>query len=58
MNYYDNFQSDTVNVLKKLNEDLIQEEKKEVVDKYKILKLKQQILMKGLEMSIPFNKYL
>lgn len=52
MNYYDNFQPETINSLKKLNDDLIQEEGRDIVDKYKVLKLKQQILMKGLELSV------
>jgi hypothetical protein len=58
MKYYDNLQPDVIHSLKELNDKLMEEEKKDVVDKYKILKLKQQILMKGLEMPIAFNKYL
>ena len=56
MNYYNNSQMDVINSLKQLNDDLIKEEKKDNVDKYKILKLKQQILMKGLE--LPIKRYL
>lgn len=58
MKYYDNFQPDVVNTLKKLNDELLKEEKKDVVDKYKILKLKQQILMQGLGLSFWVNKNL
>jgi hypothetical protein len=58
MRYYDNFQPDVIHSLKELNDKLMEEERKDVVDKYEILKLKQQILMKGLKLTIPFNKYL
>lgn len=51
MNYYDNFNPDVVKDLRKLNEELLQEEGKSEIDKYKILKLKQQILIKGLKMT-------
>jgi hypothetical protein len=55
MNYYDKFPLDSVHILKDLNEKLIEEESKDIVDKKNILKIKQQILMKGLEMSVGFN---
>ena len=55
MKYYDNFQPEVIHSLKELNDKLMQEEKKDVVDKYEVLKLKQKILMKGLEISIPFS---
>lgn len=55
MSYYDRFSSEAVKVVKELNDKLIAEEKKDTPDKEKILKLQQQILMKGLEMSVGFN---
>lgn len=57
MSFYEQFSPDVVQKLKTLNEELINEEKKEIIDKQKILKLKQQILMKGLELSVNFNPY-
>jgi hypothetical protein len=57
MSFYEQFSPDVVQKLKTLNEELISEEKKEIIDKQKILKLKQQILMKGLELSVNFNPY-
>lgn len=57
MSFYEQFSPDVVQKLKTLNEELISEEKKENIDKQKILKLKQQILMKGLELSVNFNPY-
>jgi hypothetical protein len=59
MNYYDRFSPDVLHILKKLNEDITEEEKQEKPNNEKILKLKQQILMKGLEMSagLTINKY-
>jgi hypothetical protein len=55
MSYYDRFSSEAVKVVKELNDKLIAEEKSNTPDKEKILKLQQQILMKGLEMSVGFN---
>lgn len=55
MSYYDRFSSEAVKVVKELNDKLIAEEKNDTPDKEKILKLRQQILMKGLEMSVGFN---
>lgn len=49
---YENFSPEVINTLQKLNEELLKEEKKDILDKEKILKLKYQILMRGLEMSI------
>lgn len=59
MNYYDRFSPDVLHTLKELNESITEEEKQEKPDNKKILKLKQQILMKGLEMSVGLttNKY-
>ena len=59
MSYYNRFPSDLLNTLKKLNDEIINEEKQEKPDAEKILKLKQQILMKGLEMSagLPMQNY-
>jgi TRAP-type mannitol/chloroaromatic compound transport system substrate-binding protein len=51
MSYYDRFSPEVLSTLKKINDELINEEKQEIPDTEKILKLKQQILMKGLEMS-------
>jgi hypothetical protein len=55
MNHYEYFSPDAIRVLKKLNDEMLEEEKKCSPDKNKILKLKQQILMKGIEMSNGFN---
>lgn len=55
MNYYDKFPSDSIKIIKNLNDELIKEEKTDNPDNAKILKLHQQILMKGLEMSVGFN---
>ena len=55
MNIYENFSPDSLRVLKNLNDDMMKEEGKENPDNKKILKLKQQILMKGIEMFSGFN---
>ena len=55
MNYYNNFSSQDLNTLIELNNKVLDEEKKNIPNKKEILKLKQQILMKGLEMSVGFN---
>lgn len=55
MDYYNRFSPDVLHKLKELNDNLIKEENETNPDKNKILKLKQQILMKGLEMSVGFN---
>lgn len=55
MSYYDKFSSESIKTIKELNDKLIKEEKNDIPDKAKILKLHQQILMKGLEMSVGFN---
>jgi hypothetical protein len=55
MNYYGNFSSESLKILKDLNEKLLEEENKDMINNEKILKLKQQILMKGLEMSVGFD---
>ena len=55
MNYYNNFCSQDLKTLKELNDKIIAEEKKNSPDNKQILKLKQQILMKGMEMSVGFN---
>ena len=47
MNYYDRFSPDVIHTLKELNEKLVNEEKESVQNKELILKLHQQILMKG-----------
>lgn len=52
-NYFVNSQD--VNILKDLNTQLLDEEQQEIQNKEKILKLKQQILLKGLEISVGFN---
>lgn len=52
MDYYNRFSPDVLHKLKELNDNLIKEENETNPDKHKILKLKQQILMKGLEMSV------
>lgn len=57
MNYYGNFSSESLKILKDLNEKLSEEENKDIINNEKILKLKQQILMKGLEMSVGFDLY-
>lgn len=55
MSYYEKFSPESVKILKELNDKITEEEKKEIPNNEKILKLKQQILMKGLEMSVGFN---
>ena len=45
MNYYGNFSSESLKILKDLNEKLLEEENKDMINNEKILKLKQQILM-------------
>ena len=55
MSYYEKFSPESVKVLKELNDKITDEENKDVPNNAKILKLKQQILMKGLEMSVGFN---
>ena len=55
MSYYDRFSPDLMRTLKDLNDQIQEEEKQYNPDKEKILKLKQQRGMKGLEMSVGFN---
>jgi hypothetical protein len=55
MSYYEKFSTESVKILKELNDKVTDEEKKDIPNNEKILKLKQQILMKGLEMSVGFN---
>lgn len=55
MNYYDRFSPDSIRIIKELNDKIQEEEKAINPDRAKILKLKQQILMKGMEMSVNFN---
>lgn len=55
MNYYERFSSNDLNTLKELNDKIIKEENKNQPNNAEILKLKQQILLKGLEMSVNFN---
>lgn len=55
MNYYDRFSPDLMRTIKELNDKMREEENVINPDKEKILKLRQQILMKGLEMSVGFN---
>jgi hypothetical protein len=55
MSYYEKFSPESVKILKELNDKVTDEEKKDIPNNEKILKLKQQILMKGLEMSVGFN---
>lgn len=55
MSYYEKFSPESVKILKELNDKIADEEKKDIPNNEKILKLKQQILMKGLEMSVGFN---
>lgn len=55
MSYYDKFSPEVLKTLKELNEKLESEENQNNPDNKKILKLKEQILMKGLEMSVGFN---
>lgn len=55
MNYYEQFSPDVIRTLTDLNNEVIKEEKQSNPDNKKILKLKQQILMKGLEMSVGYN---
>ena len=55
MSYYDVFSPEGVKLLKELNDKLIKEEKKDNPDNQEILKIKQQILMKGIEISSGFR---
>jgi hypothetical protein len=55
MGYYDRFSSESIKTLKDLNDKLVKEEAKEIPNNAEMLKLRQQILMKGLEMSVGFN---
>lgn len=55
MSYYSRFSPEVMETLKTLNEKMKDEEKNPNPNNEKILKLKQQILMKGLEMSVGFN---
>lgn len=55
MNYYDRFSPEVLRTLTELNNKLNNEETQDNPDYEKILKLKQQILMKGLEMSVGFS---
>ena len=55
MNYYERFSPDVLNNLKSLNDELLKEQKQMEPDNKKILRLKQKILMKGLEMSTGMN---
>ena len=51
MNYYNNSSSDVIQTLVDLNQHLNEELNKDSLDNEKILKLRQQILMKGIQMS-------
>jgi hypothetical protein len=55
MGYYDKFSSESIKTLKELNDKLVKEKAKEIPNNAELLKLRQQILMKGLEMSVGFN---
>ena len=55
MSYYERFSPDSIRIIKELNDKIQEEEKANNPDREKILKLKQQILMKGMEMSVGFN---
>lgn len=55
MGYYDRFPSEAIKTLKELNDKLVKEEAQKTPDNAELLKLRQQILMKGLEMSVGFN---
>jgi hypothetical protein len=51
IDYYGRFSPEVLNDLKRLNEDLEKEETSQSPDKNKVVKLYQQIMMRGLEMS-------
>ena len=55
MNYYNRCSSQDLKTLKDLNDKIIAEEKKNSPDNKQILRLKQQLLMKGMEISVNFN---
>ena len=55
MSYYERFSPDSIRIIKELNDKIQEEEKAINPDREKILKLKHQILMKGMEMSVGFN---
>lgn len=50
--YYSRFAPNVIKDLQQLNQDLEKEEVSQNPDKNKIAKLYQQILMRGLEMSV------
>jgi hypothetical protein len=52
MDYYSRFAPNVIKDLQQLNQDLEKEEVSQNPDKNKIAKLYQQILMRGLEMSV------
>lgn len=57
MSYYERFSPDVIRKLKELNDEMEKEKRQVSPDGDKIMKLQQQILMKGLEMSVvtPMN---
>ena len=55
MNKTSNLSSEDLRLMKELNDKLIDEEKIFNPDNERILKIKQQILMKGIEMFAGFN---
>lgn len=55
MNCYNNLSSTQMSLLKKINDKIVEEEKKDNPNNNEILKLKQQILMKGIEMFAGFD---
>ena len=55
MSYYNFLSSEQIQTLNKLNSNIIEEEKKDNPDNMEILKLKQKILMAGIEMFAGVN---
>lgn len=55
MSYYDFLSSEQLQVLKNLNDKVQEEEKKNNPNKSELLKLKQKILMTGIEMFAGVN---
>jgi hypothetical protein len=55
MKPYGNFQSDVLESLKKLNDEMEKEEGQQIPDKNKIFKLRYQTLLKGMELSVPYT---
>lgn len=52
---YEKFSPESMEIINNLNKKLIEEENKEQKDNYKINKLKESILIKGMQSFVGFN---